>query len=251
MDVWCSSDVYHRKSFTKIFELVCHDLFPIIRHNCVRNTKSSEEFMQKSNCTTTHRVFTFQHLWPFQETVNHYSMILSFHWTCKINVQPWPWSVHLWPQHKLWCLCCYRAILVQKHSYLLKLSSSLYGDDPYGSLLVFFFSALLVSEPICHSSKFYHRWKKIFSPLIFLYCWSIICFFFSVIYLSIFALFLISSIVTGNSRMVLQSTLFISISNFRFALTVFSNGSHDLEINLNNPTACPNLLDGRNFILKL
>ena len=55
--------------FTKIFELFCCKLCPIIQY---QNTKSSKEFMQKSNCTTVCRVFTFHNLWLFWETVNHY-----------------------------------------------------------------------------------------------------------------------------------------------------------------------------------
>ena len=84
--------------------------------------------------------------------------------------------------------------------------------------------------------------KKIISPSIFLYSWSIICFLFSEIYLSVFALFLISPIVKPNSSVVFQSTLiFLSISNLRVATIYSSNGLYGLRINSDNPSTCPNL----------
>ena len=66
--LWCGSLVYNRKWFTKILELYCGELHPLNRHNYIRNTKSSKEFMQKSNCTTVDRGFIFHHLWPLWET---------------------------------------------------------------------------------------------------------------------------------------------------------------------------------------
>ena len=56
-------------------------------------------------------------------------------------------------------------------------------------------------------------------------------------------MFLISLIVTGNSHMVSQNTLFILISNVRVAITVSFNGSHGLGINLDNPSTYPNLFE--------
>ena len=138
--------------------------------------------------------------------------------------------------------------LDKKYSFSLKLSSLLYHDDWYENLSIFFVSALLVSPPIHCTSKLHQRWKKIFSLSVFLYCWLIICFFFSMIYLSIFSLFLISSIVAGNSHMVLQKTLFIS--NLRIAFTVSSNCSHSLRINWDNLSTCPNFFDRRNNDIK-
>ena len=148
-----------------------------------------ENAWQKCSCTTACRVFTFHHLWPFWETVN--LIILSLHWTCKIYMQPWIRFAYLWPKGKFhwWCFCCYCTTsagflhfllflcpyLTKIHSFSLKLSSSLYRDDWHGSHLIFFFS----TPGITTHPKFYHRWKKIFSPSIFLNCWSIICFFFS------------------------------------------------------------------------
>ena len=75
-------------------------------------------------------------------------------------------------------------------------------------------------------------------------------FVFSLIFLSIFALFLISLIVTSSSCMVLWSMLFISISNLRVTITVSSYGSHNMGINLDNPSTCSNLFDRRNSILR-
>ena len=62
-----SCNVYNRKVFTKIFKLLCCELCPIIPYNLIRNTKSSEDFMQNSIYTTLRRVFTFHNLWPFRE----------------------------------------------------------------------------------------------------------------------------------------------------------------------------------------
>ena len=66
--------------------------------------------------------------------------------------------------------------LTKKHSFLLKLSSSqyrsssLYRDDRYGSLLIFFFNA-----PGIAVRQNFITYRKIFAP--------IICFLFSVIYI--------------------------------------------------------------------
>ena len=141
--------------------------------------------------------------------------------------------------HFLLFLCPYSA---KKHRLSLKLSLLLYQDDQYGILLIFFFSAVLVSPPIRHTSKIYHRWKNLFVQLVnnlFLFLYDIFVY---------FILFQISLIVTGNSSMMLQSMLFISISNLSVAITVSSNGSHCLGINLDNSSACPNIIDRRNSI---
>ena len=40
--------MYNRKGFAKIFEIICSELFRIVQYNCIRNTKSSKKFIQKS-----------------------------------------------------------------------------------------------------------------------------------------------------------------------------------------------------------
>ena len=188
--------------------------------------------MQKSNCTTACRGFTIHHLGLLKKklstTIKYYCPFIGpAKYLCSLDQGL---SVRLWSKSKFhwWCLCCYRTTFAgfciffyflvhnrpRKQSFSLKLSSLLYRDDRYESLLIFFFfSALLASPLVRRTSKFHHGWKKLLT--INLLVLLVDNFFFSVIYLSIFALFLICSIVTGNSRMILQSTLFILFLIFR------------------------------------
>ena len=68
---WCIQS----KKFYKSLGTLLSELCPIIWHNCIRDTKSSEESIQKSNCATARRSFTFHHFCLFRETVNHFPSI--------------------------------------------------------------------------------------------------------------------------------------------------------------------------------
>ena len=149
------------------------------------------------------------------------------------------------------------SIFVQKTYNLIKaFILAIPGWLVWKSFNICFFSAPGITTHLLYS-KIPLQMEKICSLSVFLYCWSIICFLFSVMYLSFFSLCLIypwlSLVIPIWFRKVCFLFLVAITIFFLFlvAITVSSNSSHGLGINLDNPSAGHNLFDWRNSILTL
>lgn len=130
-----------------------------------------------------------------KKMVNYNQIVLAHYWACKINIE-------LLPRVKFHrkCSCCHRTIspcfyiffyiffhIQPKKQILIKFFNLDVPRCPLWKAISNFFFVLPVLPHARHNLIFHHRQKeKKNHQWFFLQCWQLICFFFNVIYLSIF-----------------------------------------------------------------
>ena len=136
-------------------------------------------------------------------------------------------------------------------NFSLMISFWIYSDEPNEILSKLSFVRHVVLLLFAHTSKFRHILKMATLLVFLFFSFPFTCLFILIMYSSVFAAFLISSSVTGNSLTVLINTSVCSFSCFSAAITVSSNSSALSGISLERPSACAIFLGGIFCILKL